>query len=139
MCDFATAATAISIGSGIFSAYSTYQQSKAEAGVYDYQASVERTNQALREDDRLLAMRRNIGTQTAQFGALGVNPLSGSSPLATAETAANTARDIFNDRFTSTNEQNALSMSAANTRSAGKSEAIGTLIDTASSTAKRYA
>jgi hypothetical protein len=139
MCSFATAATVLSIASGVYSAYTTYQQSKAEAEVYDYQADVEKTNQALREDDRLLAMRRNIGTQTAQFGALGLNPLTGSSPLATAETAANTARDIFNDRFTSTAEQNALQMSASNTRAAGQTKAVGTLLNTAVSTVERYA
>lgn len=122
-----------------FSAMSSMGQSDNQASVYEYQAATEATNQALREDDRLRAMRRNTSTQLAQFGALGVDPLSGSAPLAIAETAQNTSYDIFNDQFSSQTEIETFNASARNTRSAGRSKATGTLIGGVMKSAERYA
>jgi len=126
------------LGSG-FSAFSSMGEADSQAGVYEYQAATEATNQALREDDRLRAMRRNTSTQLAQFGALGVDPLSGSAPLAIAETAQNTSYDIFNDQFSSQAEINTLEASARNTRSAGTTKAAGTLIGGVMKSAERFA
>jgi hypothetical protein len=123
---------------GGFSAYTSYQQGQAQADVYDYQADVNATNAALREDDQLRAMQRNTSTQIAQFGALGVNPLTGSAPLAVAETAGNAYYDIFNDQFSSATEREALGASARNTRSGATQKAVGTLLNTSIGVAERY-
>jgi len=124
---------------GGYSAYTSYQTSKQQANVYDYQADVNATNAALREDDQLRAMRRNTSTQIAQFGALGVDPLTGSAPLVVADTARNAYYDIFNDNFSSQTERNTLTASAANTRTSGKEKAVGTLIGATVKSAERYA
>ncbi len=121
-----------------YSAYSSYSQAQSQANVYDYQADVNATNAALREDDQLRAMQRNTSTQIAQFGALGVNPLTGSAPLAVAETAGNSYYDIFNDNFSSETERNALTASANNTRSSGTQKAAGTLLNATVGVAERY-
>ena len=139
MCEFATIAAVASAAAGIVGAVNQAQQGKAQANMYRYQAAVEETNAALREDDRLKAMKRNISTQTAQFGALGTNPLTGSGPLTMAETARNSYYDIFNDNFSSEQERNALQASAANAQRSGNMAAAGTLLKTTASVADRYA
>ena len=121
-----------------YSAYSMNSQAQAQADVYDYQADVNATNSALREDDQLRAMQRNTSTQIAQFGALGINPLTGSAPLAVAETASDAYYDIFNDNFSSQTERDALTASANNTRSSGQQKAVGTLLNASVGTAERY-
>jgi hypothetical protein len=66
-------------------------------------------------------------------------PLTGSAPLAVAETASDAYYDIFNDQFSSRTEREALGASARNTRTGATQKAVGTLLNTSVGVAERYA
>ena len=115
-------------GSG-FSAFSSMQQGDAQADLYNYQAQVAQRQNELATADRNARADRLISTQTAQFGALGVELAGGSTIPAISRTAHDAQLDIFNNNFASQTNQSALRASGRNAQFSGRTQAASSLLD----------
>lgn len=129
MCGVAEAGlaiTAIAAGAGIAQAQ---QQSKFQEKVAERDAKVEQTNFALREEERRIALNRQIAAAKSKFGAGGT--LIEAAPLASI--AGDYARESTGDRLAAGVRAGDSKASAENAKLAANRQSSGALFDFADS------
>lgn len=123
--------------SALFSVAAQQSQAKRQQAMYDRQAQVTETENALAADDRRRRQLAEIGKLRGQYGASGVDPNEGSADIVTQETAATFAREQYNADFNAKNKIGSYEASGANAQADANAKSVGTLFNFASNTAKR--
>jgi hypothetical protein len=150
MCEPTTlmmASLALTAGSGLYGAAAANEAGKAEQRAADQNAAVARnqSEQAkqignIEEERQLRRVRAALGTQRATLAANGLDVNSGTALDLQAETAGFGAADALNLRANALRQAWGFDVEAVNqtnrgraARAAGRNQAIGTLLTTASS------
>ena len=146
------AAAAMTIGSGLLSAYGMYQEGQQADAVAKYNAR-QTENEAVKtrnaytekENDHRRQVAELMSKQRAKFGASGVDVSSGSAldlqtdTLDIGETDALRIRSTADDEVKSMNEQAKLTrQQGKNAAKAGKISAVGSLLSTGGQVAGKW-
>lgn len=126
----------ISAASTLFSVASQQSQAKRQQSMYDRQAQITQTENALAAEDRQRRQAAKIGQMRALYGASGVD-ISGSPEAVIEDTAATFAREQYNADFNAQTKIGSYQASGDNAQSDANAKSVGTLFNFASSTAKR--
>lgn len=114
------------------------QQADNQSNMYKYEGAVAQTKGALTANDQQQQMQLLLGKQRAAFGASGVDPNSGSADDVYAQTGKDSAHNIFQTNFNTSNQVTSDNMSAANSIFAGNQAMAGTALNYGSRMAMRY-
>lgn len=128
---------AISAASTLFSVAAQQSQANRQQAMYDRQAQITATENALQAEDRRRRNLAEIGKLRAQYGASGVDPNEGSADIVIQDTAAAFAREQFNADFNAKTKIGSYQTSGDNAQADANAKSVGTLFNFASSAAKR--
>lgn len=106
----------------------TQDYARSQKDMIEQMQATERVSRTLRTQDRSRRRDQMIGQQAAMFGASGVT-LEGSPSAVMADTAAEVAREQFNDEFNSDAKQSAWELSKRATQRNADMRSIATLFN----------
>jgi hypothetical protein len=127
---------AISAASTLFSIGAQQSQAKRQQAMYDRQAQVTTTENALQAEDRQRRLATQISKQRALYGASGVE-IDGSPADVIEDTAGKFAREQYNADFNAETKIGSYQVSGDNAQADANAKSVGTLFNFASTTAKR--